>query len=304
MKNNCFRNNNLIRIFILAIVILTLFLMAVSTWAAEKKQTLNQQTNVTQNVKYPPYPDVWGYEFPWPGKDDPKSQIGVRKMENGDYMISYVKSRSKYKRKDGSCCDYIRKYGSILFFAGEARDLSVEELNALGQSYKEILQKQVVFRDGSSIKYKSDDYSKAPDPFSLYMIKEGKDGKIVSKKYFIWLLEKPIKKEICKALACDRNDNFKGRYMIKRVENILPNFISLEDETFLFSDYFDGNFIVRMDSDFKTRSHLLGRRIFILDNMIIKEIQNKLKNKGEYNDQTMNKAVFDYIEKMRKEEKS
>jgi hypothetical protein len=262
-------------------------------------------TEETNSIKYPPYPDVWGYEFPWPGKNDPMSLINVSRVESGDYMIDYVKSRTKYKRKDGSCCDYVQKFGSVLFFSGEAQDLTFAELNALGRQYKKILQKQVIFRDGSVIKRESDDYSKAPDPFSLYLIKEDKDENIVGKKHFVCLLDKPIKREICKALpgyeSCERNNNFKGRYMIKRIENILPTFISLDDETFLFTASFDCNLIIRMDKDFKTRSNLLNRRLFILDRMVVENIQDNLKDKGVYNDQTMNNAVFEYVEKIRKE---
>ena len=46
----------------LAIAILAMFLMTISTWAAEKP--VDAQNNETRQIEYPPYPDVWGMELP------------------------------------------------------------------------------------------------------------------------------------------------------------------------------------------------------------------------------------------------
>ena len=56
-------------------------------WAEGPAQTGEAKKDAAVAKKYPPYPDVWGYELPWPGKDDRDSSMSIYKMPDGDYAV-------------------------------------------------------------------------------------------------------------------------------------------------------------------------------------------------------------------------
>src|SRR5206468_13098628 len=69
--------------------------------------------------KYPPYPDVWGYELPWPEKNSRHSGSMIFKKGDGDYVAMYIKQITKVRRKNGSCCDLTYEHAGLSFFYGE-----------------------------------------------------------------------------------------------------------------------------------------------------------------------------------------
>src|SRR5690349_2477652 len=72
-----------------------------------------------QTRKYPPYPDVWGYELPWPDISNRQSAISIFSLLDGDFLATYVKHTSKQRRKDGSCCEYQSEDAGLSFFSGK-----------------------------------------------------------------------------------------------------------------------------------------------------------------------------------------
>ena len=76
----------------------------------------------TTAKKYPPYPDVLGYELAWPDKNSRDSQMTVYRMSNGDYVATYIKHAFQGKRADGSCCDSTDlklDFAALSFFSQE-----------------------------------------------------------------------------------------------------------------------------------------------------------------------------------------
>jgi hypothetical protein len=77
-------------------------------------------------------------------------------------------------------------------------------------------------------------------------------------------------------------------------------FVPLQDYTFLLYDM-EGNFIIRLDKDLKTKNGLMNSRIFLIDSEIVEKIEDKLNDDEKYNDQTINDALYNYILNFRKD---
>lgn len=254
-------------------VILFLIAFVTSSFAEEQK-------------KYPPYPDVWGYEFQ---TDGTSSSFDVAKMENGDFMIAYTKKREgKEKYKEAW----------VLFFDGKNEDFKAGEydkfLRKIVKEKREIKLPpitNVTFSDGSILEVNSMGGSRCADPFDMFLRKKNKDGKVISEKMLLYFFNKPVKKEINQ--MCERNWQYKGEYYFEKVGNLWVKFVSLEDDTFLMlTSSPESVVIIRFDKDFNTKSDLMNRKIFLIDRKSFNEIRNKLTEK---NDQTVNDALSNYL---------
>ena len=268
-----------------ASLILILFLLVFVSWSfAEEK-------------KYPPYPDVWGYEFPWPGKGDRNSSLNITKIADGDYIITYVKKREKFKRKDGSCCDYIHKYEGLSFFSGK---IFTED------EYKKIRREniksglKIISNEGNiieSISIATSAHCASPF-YDHYIIKKDRNGKIIEKKMLLYYYDNSQKTDINK--YCERNNSYSKDYILKRVENVYAKVSPLEDGTFFLYDP-EGNFIIRFDEKFSTKSTLINRRVFLVNRLDFEKIYEKQSKEGRINDQEMNDAVTNYLINLKKE---
>jgi len=265
---------------ILSLMILFLLIFVSWSYAVEKK-------------KYPPYPNVWGYEFPTDGKSP---SFDVAKMEDGDYMIAYTKKREGKEKY---------KIAWVLFFDGKNEDFKAGEydkfLHKIVKEKREIKLPpvtNVTFSDGSILEVNSMGGSRCADPFDMFLRKKNKDGKAISEKMLLYLFNKPVKKEINR--MCERNWQYKGKYYSEKVENMWVKFVSLEDDTFLMLISSPKSVvIIRFDKDFNTKFDLMNRKIFLIDRRAFVEIRNKLTEK---NDQTVNDALSNYLTSLTKKE--
>ena len=263
-----------------AILIIFLFLLIFTSHSfAEEK-------------KYPPYPDAWGYEFAWPGIGNRYAPIDVARMSDGDFMVTHVKSWD----------EKVNKYGGILFFSGEKRGFTISSYNEFGRTHHDDLigEKKVIFASGDTIEQTSIATSaQCPDPFyDYYLTKKDRNGNILSRKMVLYLYDKPQKLKVNR--YCERNNSYKKDYILKRVENIYVKLFLLEDETFLAYDT-HGKFIIRLNSEFNTRSSLVNSKIFIIERASYEEIYRKQSEKSKIDDQEINDVIANYLTDFRKE---
>jgi hypothetical protein len=171
------------------ILVLLLILVAEGfTWAEEKK--------------YPPYPDVWGYELPV-SETVSYAGIDVIKMPDGDFMViytaewRYLKNR-KAKNFDISK-DKIGKFAGFSFFTSKQIDfLSNDEFNNFmknmrreKRTIKKYPKVPIVFTDRTSIKIVSETHPKYDLPFERYLERQDKDGKVMMRKKLLYVYAKP-----------------------------------------------------------------------------------------------------------------
>ncbi|MBI2412626.1 MAG: hypothetical protein HYV24_05405 [Deltaproteobacteria bacterium] len=256
-------------------------------------------TTAEDEIKYPPYPDVWGYELPWPAPDDRRSGIELAKMPNGDFFISHVIKRIQQKRGDSTCCNYLNDFAGLYFFSGKkavfTQNYDYNEFWKKNHERREGKDK-LVFNDGSKIERISVASSaKCPNPFDdFYIIRRDKNGNIIKEKMLLYLYEKPVKTNINQ--YCERNTEYTKDYIYKKVDNAYAKFALFEDDTFLLYDT-AGEFIIRFDKDLSTKSSLLNNMVFLIDRADYIKIVNKL---GVVDDQTIDNALAKYLIELKK----
>ncbi|MFB3884944.1 MAG: hypothetical protein ACE144_06930 [Thermodesulfobacteriota bacterium] len=250
-------------------------------------------------TKYPPYPDVWGYEFPWPEKNSRNSFINVTKMPDGDYLVTYVRERQKLKRKDGSCCDYISKYEGVSFFSGK---IFVEDEYKKRKRENIRVNHNITANGGNIIEQTSIATSgHCTDSFyDYYVIKKDSNKKYLERKMFLYLYDEPQRININK--YCERNNSYNKDYFLKKVENMYVKFAPIGDGTFFLYDP-EGNVIIRFDEKFNTKSALMNKRVFMIDRSDYEEIYDRQSKEGKIDDQAMNDAISEYLVNLKKEGK-
>lgn len=247
-----------------------------------------------QEKKYPPYPDVWGYEFPWPGKENRYVAMDIAKMPDGDYMVTYVKS---WEEK-------VNKYEGILFFTGKKRNITRSDYNEFWKKNKEkVREGKVNFVNESIIAETSGcAASKCCPLWSHFITKKDKKDEFIVRTNLIYIVDKPVKIPV--NLYCEHNNTLKKDYVNARALEIKDiSYVPLEDGTFFVIDTW-GNLIVRFDENLNTKSELLNSRVFLVDRKVIEDIRYELQKENKYNDQTLTDAIYEYVTDHKKEGKN
>jgi hypothetical protein len=256
--------------------------------------------------KYPPYPDVWGYELPWPDKNSRQSSIMIFKLDDGDYLAMYVKQMRKQRLKDGSCCDLQFENAGLSFFS--QRKWSGKEAGDFTNKHREDFVGRAsaqptpwILTDGSELQEKTKGAGRCPNYLDWYLRILDPEKNIVAEKHLIYLLERPIKEPVC--YPSERNENLIGkqRTVTMRVQGVAPDVIPLKDGTFLLADT-NGNVLMRFDREFNTKSELLHRKVFIVDRQSMETfvLEFVKQHNLDYNDQTLNDAVYEYVTNLKK----
>ena len=224
--------------------------------------------------KYPPYPDVWGYELPWRDMDDREVRLDITKTDDGDYFVTYITAKKQVKRLDGSCCDVHFKYAGLSFFGNIRKDIEETEYDKFWQAHKRITfsdYREVNFKDDSMIRQESHDHPKCYVFAPYTLARYGKGG---AYKTLLYLRDKPRKRKInpnCESVLGLGRD-----HIFEQVEPVYSRFVPLEDDTFLVYD-FSGNFIIRFTKDLETK-YPLNERIFLLDAEVVDKIRSESAN--------------------------
>jgi len=269
------------------LLVLIIFLLTFISWSS------------AQEKKYPPYPDVWGYEFPWPEEGSRYSGINVFEMHNGDFMATYTKKRI---RKDNKI-----EFSGILFFSQKKVDFSPIQYENFYKKHekRKVGDHHVVVDRDIELSQTSDCLGKCCPTFSRHLIKmkDTRSGNNLAKINLIYTLEKPLKIYIDPAISCENTQGWQkaeSQYYYSHVLWTYPMFVPLKDSTFLLFDKI-GNFIIRFGKNLNSKSTLLNNRVFLVDRNTIKNIENKLLVGSVFNDQIYSDEIYSYLMKLRKE---
>lgn len=250
--------------------------------------------------KYPPYPDVWGYELPYPEEHHRDARLGVYRMENGDVFVSYVKHRVTSLRKDGTCCDFKSSYAGFYFFSREKHNMTTREFNAFGQQHRANRvgfrdYEKIILKDGDSISRGGTTHSRCYVSFPYYLVKKDSRGEVIARKSLLYLRDTPRERPINP--YCEGAGGLSRIH--ERVDSGVFNLVPLADNTFLvFEPY--GNLIIRLDDNLNTKFQ--DPHVFLVDTEIIENMAKKLAEEGEYNNQTINDAVARYLQGLKRGE--
>ena len=239
--------------------------------------------DATSEKKYPPYPDVWGVEFPDPGPNK-VTIFGAWFASNGDVLLrtAYDKCVSGKSKEGGTLCEEGASYSRYEFFAQERHPISGEEFNTFGESFADprlsnpIGSNKVqvagkattVLHDGSTIYKYGMSSTGCSAPFPGYYEVKDSNGTVVTRKSIFILLEKPISK------SCRVEPDI---YTIS-VDTITPPVLPLKDDTFLLTNI-AGRYAIRFTKTFQTRFPYDRNRIFIVDTDVVDAARMRAKKR-------------------------
>jgi len=257
--------------------------------------------------KYPPYPDVWGIELPV-SKNVTYAGIDVIKMPDGDFMVIYTedwKYLNSRKAKDFNLSrDKVGKFVGFFVFSSKKKEfLSDDKLNNFMEKMRQedsILKRSVVFSDGSNLKQMPDESGspKGNNPIDWYLERKDKNGKVLFQKKLLYIYDRPHRE---KMQMSERNFNYKGEYYFERVNWPMEmRRIHLEDDTFLLVGFIEHQkpksiIIIRFDKDLKTKSDLINKKLFLMDEGIYKKMQLP-----PIDDNKAHKLLYEYLIEQKK----
>lgn len=225
--------------------------------------------------RYPPYPDVWGYELGETGKEKDGSDspfvltatMNVLEMPNGDYAISYRKG-SQFKR------------GLLNFFEGKNIDVMSSYVDYLITKYPRAKTLNSLSGRSESIEIRGTkihvvkelkESECPPAPYEVFLQKTDNRGQILAEVVVLFLhdFSQPSVTVSSKCWSYDFVRPQVGEVMHGRVQAIWPEIILLADGSFLL---YANNIIIRLDENFNSRSEFINKRVFLVDRADIQSI--------------------------------
>ena len=246
-----------------------------------------------QEKKYPPYPDVWGYEFEFPAPKERKAQIEVYETRNGDYSVVYIKNWDRKTNKF--------RMAKCSFFSGAKKELASNEYERFAKEYEQSrVGQHTTLSDNEFYWRQSADCLGGCCPrFSRHFIEKvsNKTGKVVDSRSIIYFLEEPLRIYDGTSKECADKNGWRppqDEFYFTQVFDVYPMFVPLKDGTFLLYDGF-GNFIIRFDKNLHSKSDLLNKKVFVVNRKAIKAIEDRLLKNKEFNEQTYRDAILEYL---------
>ena len=219
--------------------------------------------NVESNIRM--YPDVWDKYIP--GQAEGREYYFFKK--EGDYLFSY------YDRfeMDGDKKNRIHK---LFSFFTDSSPLEIE-LEKLLKTYKltpteksiELLNGNVVISHNSDPR----EPKRCPQTLNNYMSIKLPDGNEIRKSVLV-LLDKPRLTKV-QPRCVDSNES----EYYEKVVSIWGRYASLDDGTFIIIPN-DGGVFLRLDDRIRTRSQLLGKKIFIVDTDKVEDFTRMVRKHG------------------------
>jgi len=216
--------------------------------------------------RYPPYPDVWGYELPWPSADDPGTLPKFYKMPDGEVTVTYLAELKKVVQPDGTCCNLDLKSAALSFFTGKTWKLTDDEMNAFGRQEKGKYvphTKSILLPDGTQIVLKNEGHPKCYIPVPGSLAKINPAGRVELRKTVVYLPERPYVRPINP--FCEGANGADS--VIEKVEAFYSSLVPLDEGSFLLYDL-DGHYILRLDKDLTIR-YKPNERFFLVDRSAI-----------------------------------
>ena len=211
------------------------------------------------------YPDVWDKYIP-----DGANGRNYRyyKTEN-DYLFSYF-YRAEHNNENEV------HYMKIFSFFTDTPPVEIELGKLVKTYHRTLLLDTLELADGvvaSSSNMDSREPKRCPQALNNYMLLEYPDGAEIRKSILV-LLDKPrIARVQPRCVDSDESE------YTEKVVSVMGRFAQLDDGSFIIIPN-DGGIFLRLDSKLKTRSPLLGKKIFIVDTDKVEDFTRMVRKHG------------------------
>ena len=235
---------------------------------------------------FPPYPDVWGRELPYPGDGSYSIHQEVFEAPDGRVIVSIYASPLRSDEFE---------YRVLDFFSGEMRtiDKKISYDIRSGGKHKRLYALDIELADGGRLTYKSHRVSNCTVTYNIHYVKRDRDGEIVADKMLLYLYDRPVRVDVnpyCE-ISSDR------AHFHQNWRQVGLAFAPLKDGTFLA---YDGPFIIRFDPDLNS-PFIDNKRLFLLDREVVMDLVDEAFARDGPSLQNIDDVIYDYLIKLREE---
>jgi hypothetical protein len=234
---------------------------------------------------YPPYPDIWGYEFP--SNSPTKRYMGLRLYDHpdGDILVSYVMGL-------GGPEEHFVFHG-MGFFSGKKARYSRAQYNALEHIHRRIAPPtKARFSDGSVLTPWSTCIGNCCPAYRRFLRKIDSKGRDVLRKTMFFVSDKPVRIGVSR--YCEHNSGLNRDEIETRIVPLDPVLKRLEDDTVVLADS-SGTVVIRLTPNLESKSTLFGRQIVLIDRQVVDELHVNPATGQPRNDQEVADAIEAYI---------
>jgi|GEM_PF-3011993 len=253
---------------------LCILLLAVGQWACSAFGSAQPDPPAP---KYPPYPNVWDWVVPR-GTEFERA-ISVEKQETGEVVVTYAVKNPNVQPGQPGCQPGIvgcLSFHGVTFFSRERAEPPLTGLHG---------DRTIHLKNGLTLERIGRLGGRAGgcyDRLNAIILKKDRTGNIVQRTKLLYALDPPQR-------YLTRDDCYDGPPFLNRVDSVFPDFLALEDDTFLTIDHEHG-VIVRLDAEFRSQSALLNRRVFVVDENMFNDWVRKM-NYGSREEGTINLQI-------------
>ncbi len=246
-----------------------------------------EEPQATEAAKpFPPYPEVWGRELPYPADGSYYIHQEVFEASDGRLIVDIAASPLRSDEFEFRVLD---------FFSGEMRIIDKETHYDIrsGGKHKRLYALDIELADGGRLTYESRRVSNCTVTYNIHYVKRDKEGKIVADKMLLHLYDRPVRVGVdpyCE-ISGDR------AHFHQNWRQVGLAFAPLKDGTFLA---YDGPFIIRFDPDLNS-PFIDNKRLFLLDRAVVMDLVDEAFARDGPSLQNIDDVIYDYLIKLREE---
>ena len=240
---------------------------------------------------FPPYPDVWGRELPYPADGSYYLDQEVFEAPDGRVIVNIAAHPQGSNEFE---------YRVLDFFSGEMRAIDAKTAYdiAFGGEYKLLHEWRLNLADRGRLRYRSDRVDNCPITYDIHYIEYDRKGKVVADKMLIHLYDRPVRVDV------DRHCEISGGrgHFHQNWRQLGTSFAPLKDGTFLAYEHsyelYNGPFIIRFDPDLNS-PFIDNQRLFLLDHQVVMDLVDEALALDGPGLQNVDDVIYDYLIKLR-----
>lgn len=289
---------------IVKFIILTLLLAPLSSIAA---------AGVPMSTKYPPYPDVWGYDLSdYPTTRNEQILVQGYKMASGDYWFEVMRAKEINNQKIGNYgkdkCNLIKFFeGSTEKFSDEGHEKLINIMDNSNRLLSEYELSKITFSNGDTLEHENTTpratLCHIDNIRGRHFIKRDKNGKELGRYSIIFARPKlETVKDFNQSEECSVPS--KDDKIHQQLYSFSEGMVKLEDDTFIIYD--SSSAIVRFDQNLNTKfrpkvsyktkdGRTLNYNLFVVPFNFIDELGKSLYKANKPVSQGLQDGIMDYI---------
>lgn len=243
--------------------------------------------------KYPPYPELWGYDFAETRKD--VTITGTWFAPNGDVLVRHYHCPPAAPGECPSMEPGAKRpwaYGYREFFAQKDHVISVDEYNhfeklaSVGSPVWPFRASKIRFRNGDFLSFYGDPTSGCSEPYTGHYEYKNSNGTVIWRKAIVVRKKEPY------LVSC----KYPGSVDYKITADVTrPGMFLLRDDTLLLQV---GHAVIRFDSQLNTPYRYDSNRIYVVDYEVLQAVIERAKKRCDPYEPCLDDEMRKYLDSL------